>query len=52
LDKNGVDLAQYPPILGAALDLDPASERFLNSDAANRLRTRDYRAPFIVPEKI
>ena len=52
LDKNGVDLAQYPPVLGAALDLDPASERFLNSDAANRLRTRDYRAPFIVPEKI
>ena len=52
LDKNGVDLAQYPPILGAALALDPASERFLNSDAANRLRTREYRAPFVVPERI
>jgi hypothetical protein len=52
LDKNGVDLAQFPPVLGAALDLDPSSERFLNSDAANLLRTREYRAPFIVPEKI
>jgi predicted dehydrogenase len=52
LDKNGVDLAQFPPVLGAALDLDPSSERFLNSDAANLLRTREYRAPFIVSEKI
>jgi predicted dehydrogenase len=52
LDKNGIDLAQHPAVLGAALDFDPVRERFLNSDAANRLRTREYRAPFIVPEEV
>ncbi len=52
LDKNGVDLSEHPPILGADLQLDPTSERFTNSAAANRLLTREYRAPFIVSESI
>ena len=30
----------------------PVTERFIGNDEANRLLTRDYRAPFVVPEKV
>ena len=40
--------------VGRRLTLDAASERFQGegSDAANRLLTRQYRAPFVVPERV
>lgn len=52
LSANGVDLARTPATLGLPLTLDPARERFTgeHADEANALLTRDYRAPFVVPE--
>jgi hypothetical protein len=52
LAVNGIDLAQTPATLGAPLALDPAAERFTGVDAAaaNALLTRNYRAPYTVPQ--
>ena len=36
--------------VGHTLDFDPATERFLNSDAANAMMKRDYRKGFEVPK--
>ncbi len=49
---NGVDLEATPYTLGPALALDPATEAFTGplAEQANRLCTRAYRAPFVVPE--
>jgi len=52
LSLNGVNLEKTPVTLGAALEFDPKTERFTNSDAANALLTREYRKPFVVPEKV
>lgn len=52
LGVNQVDLQQTPLTLGAVLKVHPKTERFINNDAANRLLTRDYRPPFVVPEKV
>ena len=52
LGKNGVDLAQTPAVLGAWLKMDPQTERFIDNDAANALLTREYRKPYVVPEKV
>jgi predicted dehydrogenase len=51
---NGVDLEKTPVTLGAMLTFDPDTERFVGefSQAANRLVSRQYRAPFVVPEKV
>ncbi len=38
--------------LGRLLQLDPATERFVNDAQANELLTRPYRPPFVVPEKV
>jgi len=37
---------------GRKLTFDPHEERFANDPEANRYVTRDYRAPFVVPEKV
>jgi predicted dehydrogenase len=37
---------------GQKLEFDPASERFTNSQAANALLKREYRSPWVVPEKV
>ena len=52
LGANKVDLHKTPATLGAVLNMDPRTERFLDNDAANRLLTREYRAPFVVPEVV
>jgi hypothetical protein len=52
LEANGVDLNQTPATLGEFLKMDPARLRFTNNDRANKLLTRDYRRPFVVPEKV
>jgi predicted dehydrogenase len=51
LAANGIDLAKTPLTLGTPLTIDPAAERFIGkgSWAANRLLTRKYRKPFVVP---
>jgi len=52
LAVNQVDLAKTPLTLGAPLTLDPARECFTGENAApaNALLTRQYRAPFTVPQ--
>ena len=52
LDANGVDLGKRRPALGAWLEFDPRAERFTSDDEANALLTRDYRAPFVVPQEV
>ncbi len=51
LRANGVDVdGQAALTAGAVLRLDPQTEKFLGNDEASRLRTREYRAPFAVPD--
>jgi predicted dehydrogenase len=38
--------------VGRRLEIDARTERFTNNDAANRLLTRNYREPFVVPERV
>lgn len=54
LAANGVDLDRTPATLGAMLTFDTAAERFVGefSEPANRLVSRPYRPPFVVPEKV
>ena len=49
LEANGVDLAATPLTLGPQLQFDPKTEQVLGNDAAAKLMTREYRAPFVVP---
>jgi len=37
---------------GRMLSFDPQSERFIGDEEANRLLTRPYRAPYVVPQKV
>ena len=50
VDKNEVDLKATPLTLGPVLTMDTKSEIFPNHKAANKLTTREYREPFVVPE--
>jgi len=54
LAANGIDLTKTPMTQGPWLTIDPDEERFTGAFAkeANTLRTRQYRAPFVVPEKV
>lgn len=51
LADNGVDLKTTQYALGPHLKFDARKERFHDNAAANALITREYRAPFIVPDK-
>jgi predicted dehydrogenase len=52
LEENGVSLKGTPCRFGRLLDLDPKSQTFRNDSEANALLTRNYRAPFVIPEKV
>jgi predicted dehydrogenase len=52
LAANDVDLRKTKATLGPVLKMDPKTERFIGSSAANDLITRQYRPPFVVPEKV
>jgi predicted dehydrogenase len=52
LTANNVDLHRAPATLGAVLKMDAKSERFIDNREANQLLTREYRHPFVVPEKV
>jgi hypothetical protein len=46
-----VDLKNTPATLGAVLNMDSKTERFIDNPEADKLLTREYRAPFVVPAK-
>ncbi|MCU0880317.1 MAG: Gfo/Idh/MocA family oxidoreductase [Pirellulaceae bacterium] len=50
----GIPVDKTVYTIGPTLTFDPASERFVGerSEEANKLITREYRAPFIVPETV
>ena len=52
LAANEVDLKVSKATLGAFLKMDPKTERFIGNEKANAHLTREYRAPFVVPEKV
>ena len=52
LAANGVDLNATRATLGPVLKMDPQTETFPGNAAANKLLTRDYRKPFVVPAKV
>ena len=52
LKHNGLKLEAMTYRLGRKLDFDPETERFVGDAEANALLTRDYRKPFVVPDKV
>lgn len=52
LKDNGVSLTDTKYRVGRFLKFDPANEKFIGDDEANKLLTREYRAPFVVPNEV
>ena len=48
----GMDLSKQCYTLGPKLVFDSKSERFVGNTEADKLLTRDYREPFVVPEDV
>lgn len=49
---NDVKLEETNYRLGRVLQFDPKLEKFIGDDQANALLTREYRKPFVIPEKV
>lgn len=52
LKDDGISLTDTTYFVGPTLKLDVVKERFHNNKEANAMLTRQYRAPFIVPDKV
>jgi predicted dehydrogenase len=54
LRVNEVDLEKEPITMGPMLTMDPRTEKFVgeHSDMANMYVKRNYREPFVVPDKV
>ncbi|MHC4104072.1 MAG: gfo/Idh/MocA family oxidoreductase, partial [Planctomycetota bacterium] len=54
LKVNEVDLEKEPITMGPMLTMNPRTERFVGeySDMANMFVKRNYREPFVVPDKV
>lgn len=54
LAANEVDLEKEPITIGPMLTMNPRTERFVgeNSELANMFIKRNYREPFVVPERV
>jgi len=52
LKDNGVSLTDTKYRVGRFLKFDAVRERFIDDDEANKLLTREYRAPFVVPNEV
>jgi predicted dehydrogenase len=51
LADNKLEVESLPLQVGPALDFNPKTEQFVEHAEADRMLTRDYRAPFIVPSE-
>jgi hypothetical protein len=49
LARNGVDVAKDLLTLGEFLTMDPKTEKFIGNAEADKLLTREYRKPYVVP---
>ncbi|HYE32943.1 MAG TPA: Gfo/Idh/MocA family oxidoreductase [Methylomirabilota bacterium] len=52
LAANDVDISKEMVTLGPVLRMDAASEKFTNNREANTQLTREYRKPYVVPDKV
>jgi hypothetical protein len=52
LKENGLKLEETDYVVGRTLNFDSKTESIQGDDEANKLLTRNYRAPYIVPEKV
>ncbi len=52
LGANNVDLHKTPATLGVILNMDPKKETFKGNSMANVLLTREYRKPYVVPNRV
>jgi hypothetical protein len=52
LAANKVDLKKTRLTIGPVLRMNPAKEKFNGNSKANALLTRQYRKPFVVPNKV
>jgi hypothetical protein len=52
LKRNDVHLDSTKVTMGAFLKMDGKAEKFTNNRKANQMLTRDYRKPFVVPQKV
>jgi predicted dehydrogenase len=50
LKANGVNVEKPVVVAGAALEMDPSTERFTNNESANEMLRRQDRKPFVVPQ--
>jgi predicted dehydrogenase len=52
LAANDVDLEKTKATLGLPLMMDPKVEKFIGNPDADAMLTREYRKPFVVPERV
>ena len=52
LEAVNIKLADTTYMVGRDLKFNPETEQFDGDDDANALLTRNYRKPFVVPEKV
>jgi predicted dehydrogenase len=52
LRANEIDLTKDKIVLGEMLQIDPKVEKFLGAPEADKLLTRDYRKPYVVPAHV
>ena len=52
LAEQGVKLESTTYRLGRLLKFDPQTEKFIGDAEADKLLTREYREPFVVPEEV
>jgi predicted dehydrogenase len=52
LAANNVDITNDQLTFGEFLKFDPVAEKFIDNKDADKLLTREYRAPFVVLEKV
>jgi len=52
LRAQGVDLTSTQCHIGRRLEFDPKTEHFVGNREADRMLTRNYRQPFVVPDKV